>query len=447
VTRFDWSGKAHQIADEIPDLAVLDDLLQVRIRMNSDQFGLQLRSAIGEIAGDLDDKTRMVGRHVGRGNSRLGVNHFEVTLSASEWALLRDPIPSIWVGRLEGRVSTTDLGNMIVGTGSDFGRRHCRLLGNFKYYIAWSPRQGDAEQETWLVVDVSSPSMPSRDLLRRDLLGLAFCMGTQLRLRSLVGVSDDLTVTSMMSGVRETAPYASIMAPPTPGGRESWYPVFFERLSRAWRDDGDSPRFSLACQMYTDALLNNLDTDYLKLQVALEAFAFWTLKQTEKSRRKQNSIRIVKDQGAWEKWITELSPAIREHAEAGFEDRLVAQVKSALFLGAGDIVPQAFRSQGLELTEELQKELKARNVVVHQGLIAPKGYDIKRELRRIRLVRTMLVALVAKACGYAGAINGWTLDDNQVPLEPDDGWWKVGEEERKAAQKTFYAHEPSQLEA
>ena len=40
---------------------------------------------------------------------------------------------------------------------------------------------------------------------------------------------------------------------------------------------------------------------------------------------------------------------------------------------------------------------------------AAEGYDGDRDLRSISLVRTLLIALIAKTVGYAGAINGWEI--------------------------------------
>jgi len=52
----------------------------------------------------------------------------------------------------------------------------------------------------------------------------------------------------------------------------------------------------------------------------------------------------------------------------------------------------------------------------------------------------MLVALLAKAVGYGGAINGWEIGRRGWPLEPE-GWWSVSEADREQAQIAFVAEE------
>jgi len=72
--------------------------------------------------------------------------------------------------------------------------------------------------------------------------------------------------------------------------------------------------------------------------------------------------------------------------------------------------------------------------------MAPDGYDGDRDFRRVALVRTMLVALIAKAVDYAGAINGWEVGQSGYPVEPE-GWWNVGDDDRLLAQRTFVAED------
>ncbi|WP_437861934.1 hypothetical protein [Sorangium sp. So ce363] len=81
-----------------------------------------------------------------------------------------------------------------------------------------------------------------------------------------------------------------------------------------------------------------------------------------------------------------------------------------------------------------------RDIVVHQGLMAPNGYDTVADLRRVALVRTMLVALVGLAAGYRGAINGWEVGGLGYPMEQQEGW-EVAESDRTFARRSFIAEE------
>jgi hypothetical protein len=54
------------------------------------------------------------------------------------------------------------------------------------------------------------------------------------------------------------------------------------------------------------------------------------------------------------------------------------------------------------------------------------------------MVRTMLVALIAKTVDYQGATNGWEVGRLGPAVEPH-AWWVVRDADRQAAQQTFAA--------
>lgn len=151
---------------------------------------------------------------------------------------------------------------------------------------------------------------------------------------------------------------------------------------------------------------------------------------------------MVKDKAAWKQWVKENSAAIRSLAAAGFEESLFNKVMGVYRLSSGRVVPSAFVAHGLALPDELAKELEARDVVVHQGLMAPDGYDADRDFRRVDMVRTMLVALICKAVGYSGAINGWEIGPMGYPLQPTE-WWTVRDEDYQLASRVYTAEGPA----
>ena len=149
---------------------------------------------------------------------------------------------------------------------------------------------------------------------------------------------------------------------------------------------------------------------------------------------------VVKDKAAWKNWVTSKSAEIRELAAEGFENSLLNKIRGVYRLSTGRVVPSAFQAYNTILTPEMIAELEARDIMVHQGTMAPDGYDADRDFRRVAVVRTMLVALIARSVDYAGAINGWTVGQLGHPLEPH-GWWSVSEEDRQLALRTFSAEE------
>jgi hypothetical protein len=145
---------------------------------------------------------------------------------------------------------------------------------------------------------------------------------------------------------------------------------------------------------------------------------------------------IVVDKKKWKEWVKANEQAIRTHAKPGFDNSLYNKVLSVYRLASGKVVPNAFNSLCLPLTEEMTAELAGRDLVVHRGLMAPDGYDVDRDLRRVAIVRTMLVALVALVCGYRGAILGWEHDYFGTAFAPEH-WWKIDPEERERAQQKY----------
>jgi hypothetical protein len=55
------------------------------------------------------------------------------------------------------------------------------------------------------------------------------------------------------------------------------------------------------------------------------------------------------------------------------------------------------------------------------------------------VVRTMLVAVLAKAVGYGGAVIGWEREPGRPYRTPNSEWWSVDPSVRKAAQRTYLA--------
>lgn len=102
-------------------------------------------------------------------------------------------------------------------------------------------------------------------------------------------------------------------------------------------------------------------------------------------------------------------------------------------------MPSAFLEYGTPLLPLMAQELDGRDIVAHQGLMAPDGYVGAHELERIALVQTMLVALLGRVAGYAGAINGWLLDKMGYPVEPTIEWWAIAPRDRSAASVTYVA--------
>lgn len=398
----------------------------------------------GTLVGGATFHSAMVLRMAQQGEfSQEAGPHASLTIEAADWTVLNGQAPSLWIGRIEGAAKINFGGNMIVerivAGGHRAGhRRHFCLSGAYSYYLV---QGGDRGNPIWHLLVDTGAGMPDREVLGRDFLLLQFVFGRQLRMPELVGVTVDLRTVASTTGTGARTNLQERSVSPVPIERnndewvdEAWVPVFFERVSAAWTSHPKShAAYCMAFDGYLDAMTLHLDADYLRLQIALEAFSYWVLRLANQEERM-----VVKDKAIWKKWVKDNSDAIRALASAGFEESLIGKVMGVYRLSSGRVVPSAFLVYETTLTPEMVAELEGRDVIVHQGFMAPDGYDVERDLQRVAMVRTMLVALVAKAVDYGGAINGWALGHSGYPLEPQ-AWWSVREDDRQLAQRTFVA--------
>jgi hypothetical protein len=148
--------------------------------------------------------------------------------------------------------------------------------------------------------------------------------------------------------------------------------------------------------------------------VALEAFATRLLRSQQ-----HKDAPLVSDPSAWVAFVESISATIQEHAATG-EDKatLLEKVKSARHRPTTSRVGEAFRKFGASLSRDEDREVRGRNRVAHAALMSdPADRDVSRDHRRVRLVRELLVRLVALAVGYAGPIGGAIARPRSVPGE------------------------------
>jgi hypothetical protein len=212
----------------------------------------------------------------------------------------------------------------------------------------------------------------------------------------------------------------------------SWAVLLFDRVSEFWAANPQTCLVYLsAFESYLDSTSKYVEVDYIRLQIALEAFAYWHLRFTHRDERV-----IVKDKQSWKAWVKSNAASIQEHAAEGFENSLLNKVRDVYHQATGRVVVNAFQSHGMALTDEMKTELEKRNTAVHQGLAGSDQNDPMVDRRGLRIVRTLLVALVAKSVNYSGAINGWEAGRLGHFKQPDS-WWTVVDEDRRAAIRTF----------
>ena len=362
--------------------------------------------------------------------SREGSVWFD--LVARYWhAMIDGTTPAVWIGRVSVRLGH-NAGNLRVG----IGHNGLRLEGAYIYYLIPDPSD-EGTGSLWLVVDTGGQETPRRDKMYQDFLTLQFVLGQRACLNSMIGVSVEGTVCGEIGGrFGDEHPPGARTAIPVPflWSRETWMAPLFRRISETYRQKPEL-RLYIPLGYFVDALTDHLDGAYLKIQVALEAFAASVL-----GIGKDENAVIVKDWGAWTAWVKSQREEIRAFAVDGREETLFSKVMYAGKFASGRVVRDAFEMFGVKISKEMKDELLGRNLAAHSALMTTtEDRDYEQDLRRIALVRTMIVALLARVVGYQGPIIGWTRDQNgQFEVAPSD-WWQFQEDDRAEADRVYIA--------
>ena len=129
-------------------------------------------------------------------------------------------------------------------------------------------------------------------------------------------------------------------------------------------------------------------------------------------------------------------------ASPGLGEALYAKITSVPARRASSrVVEDAFALEqvALQLTPEMAAELEdGRGTIVHTATMFEQSQEhVDAYLSRIALVRTMLVALLARVVGYRGAIMGWSRRPGRPYHAAEATWWPVEPEARTAAEQTY----------
>lgn len=427
------------VSDCVPVLQISGDRLRLTIADLTASRPLYPLNFGGELLGSNSDGAKFGASFLLRAHRSHALQ-----LDFAQWSISTSIEPSLWLTKLEGRMKLHFSGNLIVerarGDGLRLGApRHFRLAGEYTYYLVQHSQE--AETSWSLLVDTGASGAPNTEALARDFLLLQFVLGRRFRMSPLLGLSNNGDVIACASGCDPIAHRTDRPIPPVPLERdnnryvdEAWAPLFFELVSKHWKAKPESIQaYMMVFSAYLDSTTNYLDADYLRLQVALEAFAYWDLRMTSGEEKL-----VVQDKKSWKAWVKANGDAIRRLAADGFAQSLYDKVLGVYRLSSGRVVASAFIARGQPLNESMLAEVEARNVVAHQGMMSPDGYDADRDIGRIALIRSLLIALVARSVGYAGAIRGWTVGTFGHPVEPSE-WWEVNEADRARAKTIFNA--------
>ncbi len=387
-----------------------------------------LRNASARL--ELADGKRVVAEygHTPRYGSRAGAEP-GFTCEFDVWHTEGGSVAARWAGRLKGGGFLN--GNLAVSAGSRSTAGHMRLEGNYTWYLLDADRNGDLS----VVVD-GGPSTFDRHALGIDFNALQVALGAPLQLDLLVGLDRPGNVVGAagvhFGGNRQTKRRGRADGPvPDDVAHECWVPVFFHRLATAMVATPDLP-WGMACNAYLDSISDaTIDGRYLHVHVALEAFATALLKRDSKKKAKPRLL--VKDGETWVRWVNDHAVELRAMLAATDPKELeklakvfTNKVVSAMNLPSSGVVADALSSLDppLLVDEAVLEEVEKRNIPVHHASMNKPGveYEVDRDVGRIDVLKSLFVALIARACNYDGAIAGWVRDE-AAAWKPQPGWW------------------------
>ncbi len=349
-------------------------------------------------------------------------------LQFTEWHWSTGKAAVAWVGALKGVRVRRAYNLFVYGHGARCFNS-LRLQGNATWHLT---RKGAFGPRSCVVVLETQDAVVGREPLWHDFAALEFLLGTPLHLDTLIGVDADnqpVAAYGASFGYRYREDVSQ--APPLPDERDhAWIAVAFPLLARALSGAPPNPTTMATCS-YVDSTAGHVDGQYLSAQIGLEALA---------NRLTPSKVPLVRSKADWKAWLKTTREMWAAHAR---DDRAAADMYSKLKDVArpttSSLTRNLFDAWGMTVPDEALREIRGRNTVAHTGLMNKDGEDyvIERDVRRIRIVRALLAAVLLRHVGYDGALNGWDLDEQGWPGRAD--WFGPSEGALIAARQLYEA--------
>jgi len=240
--------------------------------------------------------------------------------------------------------------------------------------------------------------------LRLDLRALSFVLGGNVEGSTFWKVDATGTVMGALDLARSATKDARRRFPILwgPTLRHCWMAPLFEAVAKALAKDKATATAIIA---YLNTLSGSLHAAYLLGQVGLE--------KSCKEWHRPPRTTLVSSTAEWGKWVAKHATEIRAHAPTEEAKRiLVEKAKHALIQGpSSDVVASAFASLGLDLGDDVLKEIALRNRAAHDYYMFDEDADdpdIQKQVDRLQVVQSLLATVVAIRSGYKGPLAGWT---------------------------------------
>jgi hypothetical protein len=367
-----------------------------------------------------------------RTNIIRGVRRSQDFVNLACWTWQPESNSHYWVAEVEGPPAAE--GNLVVQLGGDAAAA-CGLRMESAYDLHLLTTDSSRLR---LIVDTHGAPLDQK-LLGQEVQALEFALGSSYRIATFLALDRKHRPVGAANASFDLYLDTKKRRCPVSGSRSDdhgyWPPVLASAVARELsKETKEDAPCRVTTTAYRDSLSGHVHKRYLLAQVALEAIA-------KKVIPKSNAGSLVKNVRAWHAWIKSADAEIRKHASDEESARiLLNKLKDNVpQRPSGEAVLAALEHYGLKVPEEALKEIGLRNPSVH-GFVMFKDEmpDANELLKRIAIIQTLLVALLAKYVGYSGPIVGWQLDDARWPTVPD--WWP--KEDAPEAHRRFVAVAP-----
>ena len=366
-------------------------------------------------------------------------------LSLSRWRWTSNQKPVAWVGLLRGAKIHHHNWNLALGGRGYTSATSLRLRGNATWHLLSSKLYG--EEHCIVVLDETGGH---DEQLVADFLALEFLFGTPLRLELLVGVNSnnvpvaaigtDLGCEFQTKEAHPPIPFSEMGDAKWPnrtrrdGRNPNWMAIAFPLIARALGEKDLTPT-SAAISAYVGSMVGFIDAQYLMAQVGLEALA-------DRIKTGHDEKPVVKDLEKWEQWVESMLPSLQAHAvDAESLDTLVNKSRSSGQPTTTALVERVLKRLGIDAPKEALREIRNRGNVAHSlSMTRGKPYDAERELRRVRMIRALLAALLLRHVGYDGALQGW--DRNGAGWATPAEWFQASDRSLATARTLHEASVP-----
>jgi hypothetical protein len=208
------------------------------------------------------------------------------------------------------------------------------------------------------------------------------------------------------------APALPMDAPP------SCFATFVESILKFEAAEPRAPIRTVIYQ-YFESLNGILTSQFLHSWIAAEAIATWAI---EHGRMKAISQQRIADHAKWVEWLGTHEREIKDLALPGKDRSLFDRVKDS-DAGRQNVVQRVFKGEGISWLPEMEDAESARNSIAHEGVMPDVVWNLKLDLGRIGLIRTMLTALIARLVKYTGPIADRAKTHQSIASSAHPTWW------------------------